>query len=74
MVYVFSDPEQIAAGPVIVPGLASVVITFTVIVRALLCPQPFTAFTVSVPPLPFVEVVMLLVVLLPVHPEGRVHR
>jgi hypothetical protein len=55
-----------------VPGLAKAVITFTVRLRAVLGPQPLLAVTATVPPeLPAV-VVIVLVLLVPVQPEGSV--
>jgi hypothetical protein len=56
-----------------VPGLGSVLNTVTIRgVALLLCPQPFTVRTVTLPELLLTVTVMELVVLVPVHPEGRV--
>ena len=59
--------------PVMVPGLASAVITVTVSVFMELCPQPLRAFTVIGPEVLLVVTLMVLVVLPPDHPDGIVH-
>jgi hypothetical protein len=55
-----------------VPGLGSVEITTTGSVVTELCPQPLIALTVTLPPALLAVVVILFVVLVPVHPEGKV--
>jgi hypothetical protein len=73
MLYEFIDPEQTLIGPVTVPGLANVVIVPTASVLAALGPHPLFAVTDKVPPVLPVVVVMLLLVLVPVQPDGSDH-
>ena len=65
-------PEHTVVEPVIVPGFANEFMTFTVRVRGELNPQPLPAATDTTPPELLVVVVIELLVLVPVHPEGSV--
>jgi hypothetical protein len=70
-----ATPEQLAAVPVMGPGVTGTVPTFTASVCAAEVPQVLEAITVMVPaPAPGPAVaVMLEVVEEPVHPGGSVH-
>jgi hypothetical protein len=73
MEYVFEEAEQILVFPPIGPGVVG--IEFTVIARVCTAeePQALFALTVIFPPDEPAVVVMLVVVDVPVHPEGNVH-
>ena len=58
--------------PVIVPGCAGIEAMVTAKVLVLEAPQALLAMTETVPPVPPAVAEMLLVVLLPVQPPGRV--
>jgi hypothetical protein len=73
ILYVFRSPEQTESGPVIVPGLDRAESTDAFIELGELGPQPLTARTVMMPELVPEVTLIVLVVLLPVHPDGSVH-
>ena len=66
------DPEHTVVLPVIEPGVAGVVFTVTASVWAVEAPHALLAVTVMFPLLAPAVVLMLLVVLVPVHPPGKV--
>jgi hypothetical protein len=74
MEYVCAVEAQTAEAPVMVPGVPG---TDDDTVMLKLCtallPQELLAFTVIVPLVEFVVVVIEFVVEVPVHPEGNVH-
>ena len=59
--------------PIRLPGVEGAVFPATDSVLAVLLPQLLLAVTEIVPPLPAVVTVILLVVEVPLHPEGSVH-
>jgi hypothetical protein len=73
MEYVLLLPEQIVAGPEIVPGVAGVELTVTANVCAALVPHVLSAVTVIFPLVVFAVVVIEFVVEVPLQPNGDVH-
>ena len=65
-------PKHTVVGPLIDPGVAGNGTTLTVSVAAADVPQELVAVTVMVPPLAPAVAFMLVVVLVPDHPEGSV--
>lgn len=68
----FDEPEHIVEFPEIVPGVAGVLFTVTDRLDVADEPQALFAFNVIVPPVEPAVADILLVVEVPVHPEGKV--
>ena len=70
--YVLVDPEQIVVVPLIVPGVAGMVITDTSCDEADEVPHVFTAVTEMLPLVVLAVVLIEFVVEVPTHPAGNV--
>lgn len=71
--YEFNVPEQIIVVPEIDPGVAGIVLTVIAKLAAEELPQLLFAVTVIFPLVELAVVRMLLVVEVPLHPDGNVH-